>query len=139
MDLRTEAALARWHGGPCVYFAEDRLSGAIKIGFTRNLPERARSLAIECGPFRSIRMLASAPGAFQDEKRLHRFFWDLRQRVNGRVAHEWFVPGDGLVSLVRYVTRLGELPPSLAPYDCSEEACTRWARIVRTCPRKGNG
>lgn len=70
-----------------VYFV--RKGGYIKIGFTRNLTERLRSLG--CKP---TDVVATMPGRFCDEANLHARFAHLRDHG------EWFRIDPDLVSLI---------------------------------------
>jgi len=75
-----------------VYFLESADTGLIKIGFSTNVEQRAR--AIESMGGSAVRLLATKPGTFKTERRLHRRFAAWRTRG------EWFEPNPALLDLI---------------------------------------
>lgn len=73
----------------CVYFAQEELSGRIKIGWTRNLVQRRQRLRTDSpGP---VIILGTLPGGSKTEKRLHHHFATYRRHG------EWFEPHPALL------------------------------------------
>ena len=79
-------------------------TGPIKIGCTANLDQRIRALSYHAQA--DLAVLATAPGSFREERRLHRQF------DNDRQEGEWFEPTDALLQAVAYVANKGQLPPA---------------------------
>lgn len=77
-----------------IYFVQVA-NGPIKIGFTKNLEVRIKSLQQNC-PY-ELELLAHFVGSGYDEKFLHRIFH--KERIHG----EWFEPSKSLKSLVREI------------------------------------
>lgn len=65
-----------------VYFMHDEDAGLLKIGFTRDLPRRLRTVRSASG--RDVKLLGWIIGTTADETRLHRKFSARRERG------EWF-------------------------------------------------
>lgn len=78
--------------------------GAVKIGCSK-WPE-SRLTAMQVWAPEPLAIIATAPGGFEDEKRLHRQFDKLR--LHG----EWFEPAAPLLALIARVRATGELPPA---------------------------
>jgi len=79
-----------------VYFIRSAATGAIKIGVTKTLASRLRSL--RNGNPSHLTVLATIPGGHDDEKRLHRLF------APSRMVREWFAPDEPLLN---FISRLG--------------------------------
>lgn len=66
----------------CVYFLHAIGTDLVKVGWTRNLPERVRALSTSCP--HALHVLAIVPGPMSEEGVLHRAL--STYRYNG----EWF-------------------------------------------------
>lgn len=66
----------------CVYFLHAMGTDLVKVGWTRSLPHRIRSLSTGCP--HKLRLLAIIPGSIEQELELHRSLAPYRK--NG----EWF-------------------------------------------------
>lgn len=86
-----------------VYFAQREDGGPIKIGCSAYVADRLAQLS--CNHKAKLVLLASAPGNFRDEGRMHR---QLEAHALGR---EWFEPHADVLALVDYVRSRGRLPP----------------------------
>ncbi len=91
--------------GGVVYFIQDSVTAAVKIGFCLKRPDK-RLAALQTGNSNPLRLLGHVPGSERDERRLHRTF--APQRLQG----EWF-SGDILAS-VRDMLARGSLDVSSA-------------------------
>lgn len=89
-----------------VYFVQRADGGPIKIGCTAFLDARLSQLATIHKA--RIVLLASAPGSFREEGRLHRQFADYR------VEREWFEDCAPIRAAIRHVQEKGVLPPPQA-------------------------
>lgn len=78
-------------------------TGPIKIGCSAYLENRVKSLCYTTQ--QELVVLATAPGSFREEGRLHRQFADAR--VDG----EWFEPNAELMAAIAFVTANNRLPP----------------------------
>lgn len=89
----------------CIYFMrrEDGV-GPVKIGCSRVPKNRLREYQ-KWSP-EKLKIIATAPGTFADEQRLHRQFADAR------LHHEWFEASPPVLSVVAKVAATGELPPA---------------------------
>lgn len=76
-----------------VYFVQAGEGGPIKIGWTGGSPS-ARMAALQTGNPELLQLLASAPGAVEDEKALHARF------AAARMSGEWFRAVPELVAFV---------------------------------------
>lgn len=76
-----------------VYFLQAEDGGPIKIGYSRDVGKRVRTL--QAGSSRRLRVLAMLPGGADTEARLHERYASLR--CHG----EWFVPAEPLLDHVR--------------------------------------
>lgn len=76
-----------------VYFAQRASDGAIKIGFSSEVPRRLIEVRkkVKC----KITLLGTSDGGSATERRLHRRFTHLH--IDG----EWFTPGDDLLAFIR--------------------------------------
>jgi hypothetical protein len=93
--------LRRAPAGPGVYFLQEAGPHAlIKLGFSSNVPARARQLQ---GTNRvDLRLLAVIPGGTRDlEGELHRRFWYARRRG------EWFRPVGKLLAYIASLQKGG--------------------------------
>jgi len=88
-----------------VYFVQRADGGPIKIGCSAFLDARLTQLAINTKA--KLVLLASAPGSFREEGRLHRQFAALR------VEGEWFEDCAILRAAIAHVARTGALPPPI--------------------------
>jgi hypothetical protein len=88
-----------------VYFVQAGESGPVKIGVTGNIEDRVRTM--QTGSPQPLRVLATFPGGFDLEARLHRMF--APHRVHG----EWFAPAPDLLQ------RLAEW----VAVDCVDLSC----------------
>ncbi len=79
-----------------VYFVRAESTGLIKIGFTRDLRHRLRTLVAQSGD--RLAVLGVLKGNRDTEKELHTRFQELRSH------YEWFKPGEELVSYIIYYT-----------------------------------
>lgn len=95
----TRSSLAR-DLGECVYFIRCK-DGAIKIGWTKNLPERRHALHV---PWDSV--LAVLPGNREDEKRLHQMF-----EADRAYKREYFHPSENLMNHVNGIRAQLGVPP----------------------------
>ena len=86
-----------------VYFVQRAEGGPIKIGCSAYLNSRLSQLAVTIKS--KLVLLASAPGSFREEGRLHRQFAAIR------VEGEWFEDCDQLRAAIAHVSRTGALPP----------------------------
>ncbi len=84
-----------------VYFLHAEQCGKIKIGFTTKL--RARILALKAESPTPLHLLASAPGHYWDERKIHSKF--IQSHSHG----EWFDITPELVSLIEQVGMSGNL------------------------------
>lgn len=79
----------------CVYFAQCRETGEVKIGFTQDVTARVREFEKRSKGGRHVEVLALLPGDKQTELALHATYAHLRT-ADG----EWFQPGADLMSFV---------------------------------------
>lgn len=88
--VRCEEAIERDNGTTetRVYFAQARETGAIKIGFTIDVPRRMRQIRPE------VDLLVAVEGGRGLERRMHERFAHLR------IAGEWFRPDRELMELI---------------------------------------
>jgi hypothetical protein len=86
-----------------VYFVQRADGGPIKIGCTAFLDQRMAQLAVDTKA--KLVLLASAPGSFRDEGRLHRQF------APHRVEGEWFADCADIRAAIGHIQRKGILPP----------------------------
>jgi hypothetical protein len=84
----------------CVYFAQCRETGEIKIGFTQDVTARVRELEKQSKGGRHVEVLALLPGDKQTELAIHAMFADLRTDDG-----EWFRPGEALMTFVQRLAR----------------------------------
>lgn len=80
---RLERALTARPKDGIVYFIQDTVTSAIKIGFCLKMPEK-RLAALQTGNSNPLRLVGHAPGSETHESRLHGYF--SRFRIQG----EWF-------------------------------------------------
>lgn len=87
-----------------VYFLrrEDGI-GPIKIGCSSYPKVRAAQIASDLKA--PVVILATAPGTFRDEARLHRQF------AEWRLDGEWFAPSKDVLAALKYIRDHGKLPP----------------------------
>lgn len=78
--------------------------GPIKIGCS-SCPKGRLAVYDEWSP-EKLMLIATAPGTFADEARLHRQF------ASARLHHEWFEATPELLSVVAKVASTGNLPPA---------------------------
>jgi hypothetical protein len=78
----------------CIYFVQPTDGGLIKIGQTRNSPQK-RLAELQIGCPVPLELLGVLPGTIEHERSLHRRFADLRQH------NEWFEPGERLLYFIR--------------------------------------
>lgn len=97
-----------------VYFIQSA-SGRIKIGTTRQLKSRLRSLIRQSGE--TLRVLAIIKGRYAEEKMLHQRF------AHCRSYGEWFEPGDDLLS---FIAAQGQ------PWDGEDERSRRLVQVRLT-------
>lgn len=83
--------------GEVVYAA--RVDDTIKIGYTKNLADRLRSLKPD-------ELLGFRPATWDDEQQIHRelAIWAVRGR-------EWYAPAPPVVDVVNEMRRFCALPP----------------------------
>lgn len=86
-----------------VYFTQHPETGAVKIGCSAHLERRFAQL--RCDMKADLQLLASVPGDFHDEERLH------RQLASHRRVGEWFNPHPEVMAVIRHVQFKGALPP----------------------------
>lgn len=79
----------------CVYFAQCRETGEVKIGFTQDVTARVREFEKQSKGGRHVEVLALLPGDKQTELALHATYAHLRT-ADG----EWFRPGADLMAFV---------------------------------------
>jgi len=84
-----------------VYFVQ-RHDGAVKIGFTSDLPRRLREVRNEHGP---VRRLATAPGSSVAEAALHQRFAAFR------IEGEWFQPDPSILAFAAETAERGWFRP----------------------------
>jgi hypothetical protein len=70
-----------------VYFARRRLDGLVKIGYSTDVSDRLRHIAIGGGP---LDLVYSEPGGLSRERELHEMF------ASDRVHGEWFTESDAM-------------------------------------------
>lgn len=88
-----------------VYFAQRQdAEGLVKIGVSAFLDWRLRDLGWQQKV--ALGLLASAPGDFPDEGRVHRHF------AADRVKGEWFNPSAELLAFAAQAAETGEIPPT---------------------------
>lgn len=95
--------LSALNGESVVYAIRAQNSGLVKIGTTRHLPKRLRTIRTSCGS--DLVVLAIVAGDRQVEGEWHAAFAHLRQ------PGEWFTPARRLLNQIR--SRL--VPRSLVP------------------------
>lgn len=91
-----------------VYFAEDTITGLVKIGYSTAIRTRMASLSAQTAGH-SIRLLASARGDHTTEGSLHWIFRD--DRVHG----EWFRRSPAMDALIDFVNKFPSIRAFL-PY-----------------------
>lgn len=74
-----------------VYFVRKN-DGIIKIGFTKNIPERMKSLEASSGS--KIELLTTIDGGIKEESMIHDIFKE------DRLIGEWFRPSEKLISYI---------------------------------------
>lgn len=85
-------------GPSFVYFAQDDVTGLIKIGRSRNVTRRIAHLRWETK--HPIRLLISTPGGSDAETALHDQF------TSHRVHGEWFRSSPGMVAVIAVISRI---------------------------------
>lgn len=101
MDGRVSSRTGR---SVSVYFIQRATgTGPIKIGCSASPEARRKQLGVNLKV--ELKILASAPGSYAEERSLHRQF--SAHRITG----EWFEPTDELVRLIKGVRATGALPP----------------------------
>jgi hypothetical protein len=85
--------------GGIVYFAQDELTGLIKIGTTNYLYRRIKQLAAEWN--HPITLLGFVYGRFGKEAALHARFADYRHRS------EWFYPHPDILGFITKSANVG--------------------------------
>lgn len=78
-----------------VYFIQQGETGAIKIGFSRNV--KGRLVSLQASHSEPLRLLAEAPGGRRQESGLHERFH------TARISGEWFRPTEELLAYIRLV------------------------------------
>lgn len=89
-----------------LYFVQQQLPGEpgpIKIGVSRDIGERVRSL--QCGSPHPLALLGTVPGDALDERRLHERFQAFR------LSGEWFAPDAALLAFIRSLPEDVTVPP----------------------------
>jgi hypothetical protein len=100
-DLRIlEEARKRSAVGSVVYFVQESVSNAIKIGTSVNLDRRIRALK-SYFPMGSLTVLATVPGGHGVESWMHSKFKDAR------IRGEWFRPASELLTYVEWILNPG--------------------------------
>lgn len=89
-DLAVDSFLSENLAG--VYFIQQGTDGPIKIGHTKNVDRRLRSLST--GSPVALHVLALTPGGEREERALHRRFDSLRMQG------EWFAPAPELIAFI---------------------------------------
>lgn len=85
--------LCKKDGGPgFVYFIQGQCGGPIKIGYAKNVCTRLKEL--QTGQPDSLVILATFPGYFNDEQKMHKKFEHIRLRG------EWFKPEKELLYFI---------------------------------------
>lgn len=79
-----------------VYFIQAGDGGPVKIGCSCSVPERLSVLQI--GNAEPLRVLATTPGAFAEEHRLHALF------KSDLISGEWFRPSLNLMSFIEQLS-----------------------------------
>lgn len=77
-----------------IYYVQRRDTREIKIGWSRNVPNRMTTLRAECGP---IDLLAVTPGERAEEQALHRRFAWFSTRG------EWFIANTALLAHIESI------------------------------------
>ena len=95
-----------------IYFIHDPEADRIKIGKARNLDERLYALRSQYGS--SLSVMATMPGSFPEEGKLHQRFRHLRLPAPGR---EWFQTDKELIDFIESLSELDELPPGESAAD----------------------
>lgn len=86
-----------------IYFVKPvAMDGPVKIGCTVEPKERLAALLVWC-PF-ELEILATAPGGYAEEKRLHQMF------AADLLRAEWFRTTRELLAVIEGVRRTGKLP-----------------------------
>lgn len=75
-----------------VYFIQNLENRLIKIGYSRNLKSRLKSLGSECG---RIQLLGYIKGGSVEESRMHDRFWTLHYKG------EWFQSGRAILDYIQ--------------------------------------
>lgn len=79
--------------GHVVYFMQDQAGGLIKIGITKNLKTRLKTLQRECGP--GLKVLVTIPVAYVGaEHMLHNQF------AKYGLIGEWFAPAKEILDFI---------------------------------------
>jgi hypothetical protein len=86
-----------------IYYAQDMVSGQIKIGKTYSLQARMKSLRYHLG--RPLVLLATEPGGMHDEYQVHCIFNDYHLLPEESIlgTNEWFRAGP---PLLHYIAQL---------------------------------
>lgn len=96
-----------------IYYAVRDSDGAIKIGTSEDVARRLTELSVDQGC--DVRLLATEPGGYATESRIHRIFsaFRLRDPKTGW-STEWFRPEE---ALSRYIDGLVDKPIHISPVD----------------------
>lgn len=95
--------------GGLVYFIQQDVTNAIKIGYTANLPSLARRLrSLQLASAYALRLLCRTPGTPSLERELHRQF--RAHRLRG----EWFSPCAAIAQAIADITEKGNQPTAAA-------------------------
>ncbi len=93
----------------CVlYFIQSEHGGPIKIGRADDVAKRL--VQMQTSRPDTLVILATAPGAYEDERRLHDAF------ATNREKGEWFSPSPGLLALIRDVGTTGHVSRDLSRF-----------------------
>lgn len=117
-------------GAPTIYFIADHQMQAIKIGYSKNVPDRLSTL--QTASARPLVLLGTMPGSVYDEQRLHRRF----ERLHG----EWFRPTGELVQFIHanveatnVFSRLTTPQPPRRPHVEPQEADETFVQRLNGC------
>lgn len=98
-----------------VYFVQEPISGAVKIGVAANVLDRLRRLQTS-HPYELI-LLGTCPGGLRLEQALHRRF------AKARLLGEWFKPWKGLFTKIEALRTLA--PPTEGDGSWQPHVCER--------------
>lgn len=118
-----------------IYFMQETDSGAIKIGFSRNVGIRKNNM--QTNNSSELKTLGLIEGSIADEMKIHQKFGHLR------IRGEWYKPEAELLDFITLVTKEGNIPIDLGkaivefegkPTTEPGKECKKWIEIANNLP-----